>query len=387
MPVYRKGRDHWQVVVHYKGRRKDREVHGSKADAEAYEARLRLQLEANDPTVDVRVVPTFSDFSTGRYAAHAEKHLKARTWSNRKYTLATLIEHFGPLKMNELGLLHLEHYQTARLKDGRRPSTINDEVKVFRAVRAYAKGIGIPVQDFVIRDIPERGKRRVTAWTRDQVQLLLASVAARSPAIYGLVLFLLNTGCRRGEGIALEWSSVDLRRRIVRVEPNEEWQPKDGEAREIPIDGPLLSWLSSMPRRGRWVFPARGGERYAFWPQLAFDRARKAAVPKEQAAVHAQQHGELAIEDCAECATHALKGGPHTTRHTYATHFLQRQPDLFLLARILGHADITVTRLYSHLLPDHLERARGAVAFSAPVDLNDIEQALAGGTGGTDADL
>ena len=42
-------------------------------------------------------------------------------------------------------------------------------------------------------------------------------------------------------------------------------------------------------------------------------------------------------------------------------------PDLFLLARVLGQ-HTRVTRLYSHLLPDHLARARNAVQLSAPTD-------------------
>jgi hypothetical protein len=37
------------------------------------------------------------------------------------------------------------------------------------------------------------------------------------------------------------------------------------------------------------------------------------------------------------------------------------------LAQVMGHSDITVTKLYSHLLPDHLERARNAVNFGSPV--------------------
>jgi len=44
----------------------------------------------------------------------------------------------------------------------------------------------------------------------------------------------------------------------------------------------------------------------------------------------------------------------------------QEVPDLFLLARILGHSDARVTKLYSHLLPEHPARARNAVRFAAP---------------------
>jgi integrase len=87
------------------------------------------------------------------------------------------------------------------------------------------------------------------------------------------------------------------------------------------------------------VFATQDGRRYESWPKRKFDRARKAA---------------------------GLQGGPHTLRHTFASHFLKQVPDLFLLARVLGHSDARVTRTYAHLLPDHLARARNAVRFAAP---------------------
>ena len=83
-------------------------------------------------------------------------------------------------------------------------------------------------------------------------------------------------------------------------------------------------------------------------PKLQFDRARKAA---------------------------RLQGGPHTLRHTFASHFLKQVPDLFLLARVLGHSDTRVTKLYSHLLPEHLARARNAVRFALPVQLTAKDKA------------
>jgi hypothetical protein len=42
-------------------------------------------------------------------------------------------------------------------------------------------------------------------------------------------------------------------------------------------------------------------------------------------------------------------------------------PDLYLLARILGHSYQRVTELYAHLLPDHLARAAKAVSLPSPV--------------------
>lgn len=326
----------WRVVIHLgNGKRQDFIVEGSRSDALAFEARKRVEMEAGT-LPEFRTAPTFFDFYRLQYKPHAELRLKARTWKNRTYTLATLGAHFGSYRLTEIKRALVEQYQNRRLGEKIRPSTINDEVKILRAVMGYAKSVGVPCSAVDFPDLPVRGKRKVMAWNDAEVATLLASVREKASHIYGLVLFLLNTGCRKGEALALEWTHIDLRRRLIRIEPSEEWQPKNNEAREIPISDHLLLYFNGMHKAKRWVFPSDEGERYAFWPQLAFDRARKAA---------------------------GLKGGPHTTRHTYATHFLRKTPDLYLLAKILGHSDITVTKLYSHLLPDHLERARNAVDF------------------------
>lgn len=332
MPVYPKG-DKWRVVVWHKGERHDWIQEGTKAEAELFEAAKRIELRATDPRTAGRIVPKLSDFCMGAYRTHAMTHLKKRTWTNRVYTLANLIDQLGEIKLAELGAGHIEKYKTARLADKIRPSTVNDELKVLRAVLAYARDLGVPASRPLIKDIPTHGiRRRTIAWTAAEAARLARFAGELEP----LVVFLLNTGCRKGEALALEWANVDLAHRMIRIEPSEEWQPKNGEARQIPIGRALLPYLQAKRRSKRWVFPNERGERYAYWPQRAFDRARQAA---------------------------GLKGGPHTCRHTFATHFLQGRPDIYLLARLLGHSDAYVTALYSHLLPDHLATARNVVSL------------------------
>jgi hypothetical protein len=44
---------------------------------------------------------------------------------------------------------------------------------------------------------------------------------------------------------------------------------------------------------------------------------------------------------------------------------LKAQLDIFLLSKVLGHSEARTTKLYSHVLPDHLARARNAVELRA----------------------
>ena len=52
---------------------------------------------------------------------------------------------------------------------------------------------------------------------------------------------------------------------------------------------------------------------------------------------------------------------------------MRSTPDLVLLAAVLGHSDVAVTKLYQHMLADHLARARNAVSFVAPVGPATVE--------------
>ena len=342
MSIHRKGKNHYHIVLYVRGRRKDLIFHGTRADAEAFAANKRLKMQAEDPELDLRTVPTFSNFCVTQYSPHAQLHLNPNTWKkNRRYQVATLIEFFGDEKMSEIFPSRMTAFARKRYRAGIAPVSINSELRILRRILNFAKSRNIPVATTEVEFLPEPKRGRVKVWTAEEVSRLFQACLQVSPDILPMVVFLANTGCRRGEALALTWDNVNVNSGLIEITPSKEWQPKDGEPREIPIGDALTPWLVGERASPKWVFPCPStGRRYAFWPERKFQRAQKAA---------------------------GLRGGAHTLRHTYASHFLQKQPDLFLLARVLGHSDVAVTKLYSHLLPDHLARARNAVIFEPGV--------------------
>ena len=358
MAVYRRGLRKYRVVLWFEGIRREWIVNGTREEADSFDARKRLELEAGTPAALLRTVPTLSAFCALHYRPHAELHLGKYTWHNQAFMVANLMTHLGDFKLTELRPEHVDGYiRERRRKPGPRvieyerkgktisykldgdapgPVTVNNELRALKTILNFARRRGVPVASLKIQFLPE-AEHRAKAWTSEQLEQLFVATREVAAELLPMVVFLANTGMRKGEALALTWDHVDLAGRQIQVWPSDVWKPKSGRPREVPISDALLPWLEVEHRSKRWVFPSRSGTRFAGWPKKQWERAVAAA---------------------------GLVGGAHRLRHTYASHFLAACPDLGALAAILGHSDEATTRLYAHMLPGRLERARAAVSIS-----------------------
>lgn len=315
----------------------ERIVEGTRQDALTFHARLQLELDASK--LSTRVSPSLRDFCTKIYAPHAVTHLASSTWSKvRVYQVATLVRHLGEAKLSSIDVEMVQRYKVARAKEGTSPSSINNELRVLKTIMRHARSTGHPTADPNWKRLPETGERRAKAWTEDEVQRIFEAAANVSRAFGDLVRFLALTGMRKGEAMAAEWSWVDLGAGLLRLPVTDEWAPKSRRWRDVPIPDALRGFLDAERAHPRVMFPAAHGGAYRRFPEGLWRRVTAAA---------------------------GVTGGPHQLRHTYASHFLQRVPDLQLLADVLGHSSTRVTELYRHLLPGHLGRARNAVQLGS----------------------
>ena len=161
------------------------------------------------------------------------------------------------------------------------------------------------------------------------------TVAARR--MHALVEVLYATGLRVSELVSLPVTVAqrDERFFVVRGKGNKERMvPLSPKAREA-----MRGWLAE--REGN---PALGDSPYLF-PSSS----ESGHLPRQ---VFARDLKALA----ARAGIAAAKVSPHVLRHAFASHLLQNGADLRAVQQLLGHADISTTQIYTHVLEERLVR-------------------------------
>lgn len=161
---------------------------------------------------------------------------------------------------------------------------------------------------------------------------------------------LLLTGMRDGELRNLEWVDVDLANHQVFVRVKEDWKPKTGRGRIVPISPALHELLGCRERCGKYVFTTSTGKRWVPPRQPWVDLLNRI---REKEGVDLR--GQVSI---------------HTFRHTFATFCLMGGVDIKTVSDILGHTSVKMTERYLHLLPDHRLSAIRKVEFDRLIPMD-----------------
>ena len=191
---------------------------------------------------------------------------------------------------------------------------------------------------------PGKAKRLPKTLTHDEVDRLLEAVAQGRDALRNacLMQLLYATGMRVSELVGLPVAAARGNPRMLLI------RGKGGKERMVPLSPPaqaaLAAWLKRRDETeeaskaqgkpaSRFLFPSRGKEGH-------LTRHRFYALVKE-----------LAVAGGVD----PTKVTPHTLRHAFATHLLEGGADLRAIQTLLGHADISTTEIYTHVLDERLK--------------------------------
>jgi integrase/recombinase XerD len=158
----------------------------------------------------------------------------------------------------------------------------------------------------------------------------------RAARLACLLEVLYATGLRVSELVALPVSSArhDARMLVVRGKGEKE--------RLVPLNDPAkramadyLALLAKPPKRAetKWLFPSFGESGHLTRQHFARDLKALAA----------------------KAGLKAAQVSPHVLRHAFASHLLHNGADLRVVQTLLGHADISTTQIYTHVLEERLK--------------------------------
>ncbi len=153
---------------------------------------------------------------------------------------------------------------------------------------------------------------------------------------------LYATGMRVSELASLDVSDIDFSRRLLRV------TGKGNKQRMLPYGEAAARALDSYIRDGRTKFELDSSPAAL----LLTSRGKRVGV---------RQLYSLVAKQLSQTATGAA--GPHTLRHSAATHLLDHGADLRAVQEILGHASLATTQIYTHV---SVERLRDAFEQAHP---------------------
>ena len=186
---------------------------------------------------------------------------------------------------------------------------------------------------------PRVWKRLPKFLTLEEVEKLLATAETTTPLGLrdrAMLEVLYATGLRVSELVKLKVADLQLDAGIVRC------LGKGNKERVVPLGRKSIASLEDYLRRGRPALTKRRTTPYLF-------------VSRRGGAMTRQNFWML-LRQRARAAGVRVHLSPHTLRHSFATHLLERGADLRAVQMLLGHADISTTQIYTHVAQERLRQ-------------------------------
>ena len=232
-------------------------------------------------------------------------------------------------------LAHLE-------REGMAPATAARRLSALRQFYQFLQSEGMRGDDpSSAIDSPRRVRPLPKVLTEAEIeQLLSAAKTYKGPEgirLVALMELLYASGLRVSELLMLPYPAVQSDRAFIMV------KGKGGRERMVPLSTPAIKALLQYdtvrsrfvrrPADANWLFPSRskGGH------------------------LTRQRFSQLVKELAQAAKINPSKVSPHSLRHAFASHLLANGADLRAVQQMLGHADISTTQIYTHILQERLQ--------------------------------
>jgi integrase/recombinase XerD len=242
----------------------------------------------------------------------------------------------------------LRAYLAQLARRGLRAATVARRLSAIRQLYRFLYAEGQRGDDpAAVLEGPKRARPLPKTLTLGEVDRLLGTATTANPAaplrerlraarLSCLLETLYATGLRVSELVSLPVTAARRDTRVIVV------RGKGNKERMVPLNkaakNAMAAYLALLDEAGRetqskWLFPSFGESGHITRQHLARELKALAAA----AGLRAEQVS------------------PHVLRHAFASHLLHNGADLRVVQTLLGHADISTTQIYTHVLEERLK--------------------------------
>lgn len=236
----------------------------------------------------------------------------------------------------------VEAYFAALSDRGMSPATAARRRSAVRQFYKFVLGEGWRQDDPSRRvDAPKQGRSLPKVLSRAEVDAIIAAAAARDGAqglrLGCMVELAYASGLRISELTALPLAALarDPAYLIVRGKGAKERLAPLNEAARAAVRAYLDVRKGFLPKgdaANPWLFPSRS----------------------KAGRLTPRRFAQLLDEAAADAGVDPARVSPHVLRHAFATHLLEGGADLRVVQKLLGHADIATTQIYTHVAGERL---------------------------------
>jgi integrase/recombinase XerD len=233
----------------------------------------------------------------------------------------------------QLGGDEIRQFELHLLKEKKlAPGTVEGRMSALRFLyKKVLKRRDIVYDDLIFPKVP---RKLPVVLSPDEITRMIE--AAPNLMHRTILMVLYATGIRRAEASLLKVSDIDSERMLLHIH-----QGKGSRDRDVPMTPKLLETLREY---WRWKRP-----KVYLFPSTEGHRGEERPISDKTV--------WYACKEAAARAGIKKRIGPHTLRHSFATHLMEAGTDLRTIQLLMGHAHLEHTTLYLHLSHRHLHAA------------------------------
>ena len=260
--IFKRG-NRWYANFQHDGKQQRRSL-GTTNQKEARRRAIQIDADISRGAYTPAVKPATVSDVLDAYCHHLRAERRsAKTLTKYTYVFELVRDLAARRKSSTIGnidLAFVDAFRAERTEGGAAPKTVYNDTVIVRQLVNFALRRGMIGTD------PLKGLRLSKpkptpqpCWQRTELQRIIDGATEPYRSVF---IGLAETGMRIGELKHLAWEDVDLESGVVHIRPKNDWRPKTGDIRVIPLSPVLRSVLVRLPRKAKWVFTAKPSWKY-----------------------------------------------------------------------------------------------------------------------------